>query len=190
MNGRNGPETDRRLDELTSRLDAAAARIIDLENRAQQASERQDASDARQDAYDTRADASDARQDAGDQRAAEHETRMTSIEERLDIDREIILQLQADGLVSREHATNLEAALGSSRLIGAAVGIIMAFYGVPETNAFAILRQASMDTNRKLRVVAEDVVETGALPEAPEPSRPHRLGETLASIEERLGSHG
>ena len=66
----------------------------------------------------------------------------------------------------------------------------MAFYGIPETNAFAILRQASMDTNRKLRVVAEDVVETGALPEAPEPSRPHRLGETLASIEERLGSHG
>ena len=32
MNGRNGPETDRRLDELTSRLDAAAARILDLEN--------------------------------------------------------------------------------------------------------------------------------------------------------------
>jgi AmiR/NasT family two-component response regulator len=47
-------------------------------------------------------------------------------------------------------------------MIGAAVGIIMAFYGVTESAAFQMLKKTSMDRNVKLRAVAEEVVLTGS----------------------------
>ena len=57
-----------------------------------------------------------------------------------------------------QHAANLEVALHSSRTIGAAIGILMARHNVYEAEAFQMLRRASMDTNRKLREVADEVV--------------------------------
>lgn len=75
----------------------------------------------------------------------------------------LIAELQSDGVVAREQAANLEVALRTSRTIGAAIGILMAQHNVSEEDAFAMLRQASMATNRKLRDLAEDVVFTGGL---------------------------
>jgi hypothetical protein len=58
---------------------------------------------------------------------------------------------------------HLEAALASSRRIGAAVGILMATYKVPEHEAFDMLVAVSQHHHRKLRDLADDVVATGSL---------------------------
>lgn len=59
---------------------------------------------------------------------------------------------------------NLSTALTTSRQIGAAVGILMSLHRITEDAAFALLRDVSQHTNRKLRDVADDVTLTGALP--------------------------
>lgn len=61
-------------------------------------------------------------------------------------------------------AADLAAALASSRVIGAAVGILMSAYKVTSDDAFAMLRQSSQRLNRKLREIADEVTQTGALP--------------------------
>jgi ANTAR domain/GAF domain len=64
----------------------------------------------------------------------------------------------------REQRLNLERALDSSRGIGAAIGILMARRLVTREQAFQLLQTASQHNNRKLRQVAEDVLDTGDLP--------------------------
>jgi hypothetical protein len=64
-------------------------------------------------------------------------------------------------------ASNLERALQTSREIGTAMGILMALHQVTREQAFDLLRIASQRTHRKLRDVAEVVVETGAVPSSP-----------------------
>ena len=65
----------------------------------------------------------------------------------------------------REHDhENLTQALKSSRHISTAVGILMATHHLSSEDAFALLRQASMDLNRKLAAVADEVNLTGELP--------------------------
>jgi ANTAR domain/GAF domain len=64
----------------------------------------------------------------------------------------------------RDKAINLERALESSREIGTAVGILMARQLCTYDQAFDMLRAASQHTQRKLRDIARDVRETGALP--------------------------
>lgn len=59
---------------------------------------------------------------------------------------------------------NLTAALETSRQIGTAVGIVMASHRVTGDEAFALLRRASMDLNRKLHDVAQEVELTGWVP--------------------------
>jgi AmiR/NasT family two-component response regulator len=49
----------------------------------------------------------------------------------------------------------------------AAIGIIMANRRVDERQAFDVLRRASSTSNRKLRLIAEDVVLTGAVEDLP-----------------------
>jgi hypothetical protein len=60
-------------------------------------------------------------------------------------------------------ATNLEEALATNREIGQAIGILMATDHVTAEQAFEQLRTASQHTHRKLREIAADVAETGAL---------------------------
>ncbi len=60
-------------------------------------------------------------------------------------------------------ADNLQRALGSNRVIGTALGILMAHERISADEAFVRLREASQASNRKLRDVADDVVFTGAL---------------------------
>lgn len=83
------------------------------------------------------------------------------VEASCDEDRELIIDLRDEVRRSAERATNLEAALRTSRMIGAAVGIVMALRGVTESGGFEVLKKASQDSNRKLHVLAEEIVMTG-----------------------------
>jgi GAF domain-containing protein len=65
---------------------------------------------------------------------------------------------------SRRRCVELEQALGSSREIGMAMGVLMASLGVVSDQAFDMLRRASRRHSRKVREIAADVVETGQLP--------------------------
>ena len=99
--------------------------------------------------------------DALQGRAADDHRRIDELEERADVDTQLIAELRADGTITRAHAANLEEALRTSRKIGAAIGIVMADRRVTEDDAFAILRKASQDGNRKVRLIAEEIVATG-----------------------------
>ena len=62
-----------------------------------------------------------------------------------------------------DRVKHLERALDSNRIIGTALGILMATQKISSEDAFICLKQASQRTNRKLREIAEDVIYTGAL---------------------------
>lgn len=116
------------------------------------------------DTLGTRADESDIRADAAEARADAAEVRTDNIEARVRIDHDLIIDLQAEGILSREHALQLEEALKSSRVIGTAIGVIMASRDVGEDDAFTVLKVASQNSNRKLREVATDLVNSAHLP--------------------------
>ena len=68
------------------------------------------------------------------------------------------------GAATRSNNDHLRQALESNRDIGAAIGILMGTKLVTKEQAFDLLRIASQHTHRKLREVALDVIDTGALP--------------------------
>lgn len=72
------------------------------------------------------------------------------------------LVLEAD--LRQQDVRHLHEALDTSRLIGTAVGVLMATHKLSRDAAFEVLRRASMDLNTKLRDVAEHVELTGVLP--------------------------
>jgi len=79
----------------------------------------------------------------------------------------VIIPLAALAVEShlREHDhKHLSQALESSRHISTAVGIVMTTNRLSSEDAFALLRKTSMDLNRKLAHVAEEVNLTGTLP--------------------------
>ena len=59
---------------------------------------------------------------------------------------------------------NLETALASRDVIGQAQGILMERERITADQAFSLLRRSSQHLNRKLRAVAQDIVETGTIP--------------------------
>ena len=59
---------------------------------------------------------------------------------------------------------HLRTALDSNRVIGAAVGVLMATHRLPYQQAFELLIKKSQDTNTKLVAVADTVLYTGTLP--------------------------
>ena len=63
-----------------------------------------------------------------------------------------------------EEVEQLRAALVSNRRISMAMGILMRDRNVDEDQAFAYLRRVSQHSNRKLREIAEDVIEYRRLP--------------------------
>ncbi|HYN68118.1 MAG TPA: GAF and ANTAR domain-containing protein [Ornithinibacter sp.] len=65
--------------------------------------------------------------------------------------------------LAREKADNLLKALESNREIGVAMGILMHRHRLDRDQAFAVLRVASQDSNRKLADVASEVADTGIL---------------------------
>ena len=66
-----------------------------------------------------------------------------------------------------DRAKHMEAALDSSRDIGAAQGILMERYKVTRNEAFGLLSVVSQRSNRKLRDIALELVETGQVPLPP-----------------------
>jgi len=105
-------------------------------------------------------------------RADAAELRADVLEAQAMADRDMIADLQRDGVLSKEHALQMEQALKSSRTIGAAVGIIMASRQLSEREAFDVLRKASEGSNRKLRdLAAELVASLGPAGAVSEPAR-------------------
>lgn len=74
-------------------------------------------------------------------------------------------------LAARSHeeeerrAINLQAALATREVIGQAQGILMERERITADQAFDILRRASQHLNRKLRDVAQNLVDTGERPD-------------------------
>jgi len=62
---------------------------------------------------------------------------------------------------ARDVAENLQAALESRAVIDQAKGILMERYKLTADQSFQLLAQVSMNGNRKLRAVAEELVRTG-----------------------------
>jgi hypothetical protein len=94
---------------------------------------------------------------------ADLERRADDLEVQAGIDRELIIDLQADGLVHAEQTANLEQALKSSRTIGAAIGLLMGSRNLDEDRAFAVLKQVSRNSNRKMRELAAELVQNASL---------------------------
>lgn len=140
-------ESRRLLEEMNAQIDVNRADIDDLL--------------AFRDEADRRADDGDRRADESSAQAEEDRRRIADLETRVAIDRELVAELHADGMISQEHIAHLEEALRSSRTIGAAMGIIMAARSLTEQEAFDVLKKASSLENRKLRHVAEELVLTG-----------------------------
>jgi GAF domain-containing protein len=67
-------------------------------------------------------------------------------------------------LARAQHEQTLLQAIDSRHHIGQAQGILMERYGLTADQAFAVLRRYSQERNRKLRLVAEDVVANRRLP--------------------------
>jgi hypothetical protein len=59
----------------------------------------------------------------------------------------------------RRSASTLRAGLASNREIGKAVGLLMAYHGISDEEAFAMLRRSSQHLNVKLAEVAQRVVD-------------------------------
>jgi hypothetical protein len=101
------------------------------------------------------------------------------------IDTATILAAHASSLVALNEAvgqaSNLEAALESSRTIGVALGVLMSARKVTQEQAFTLLRVASQNLHRKLRAVAAEVVETGTLPDLPVRTPPRCENQTGTS---------
>lgn len=79
------------------------------------------------------------------------------------VDQGIILASFASVAISavreREQVETLAKGLASNREIGKAVGLMMAFHKIPDTQAFDLLRRASQDMNLKLTEVARQVID-------------------------------
>lgn len=149
----NDVDWRRESEELRAQLEAMRAEIDALRSRA--------------DAANHRADTANHRADASEARAEYERLRVDMLEVRVDVDQQMIGELQADGLVNEDQIANLTEALRGSRKIGAAIGILMANRRVDEERAYASLMLASQHSNRKVRVLAEEVVRTGDVSDLP-----------------------
>ncbi len=69
--------------------------------------------------------------------------------------------------VAQTRADQIRGALESNRLVGTAIGVVMATYQLTAQQAFRLLTMASQNTNSKLRDIAAVVVDSGALPYRP-----------------------
>ena len=67
-------------------------------------------------------------------------------------------------LANLRHEETLWEAIDSRHQVGMAQGILMERYKLSADQAFAVMRRYSQEQNRKLRVLAEDIVEKRALP--------------------------
>lgn len=69
-------------------------------------------------------------------------------------------------LAAAQEVENLEKALGGRTVIGQATGILMERFELAPDRAFAVLSRLSQERNVRLRQLAEEIVQTRALPKA------------------------
>ena len=79
----------------------------------------------------------------------------------MDIDRQFIAVLRAEGVLEEKPDADVEIALNRFRRVGAALGILMVACDVGDASAVAMLRTASQRTNRSMRELADEIVATG-----------------------------
>jgi GAF domain-containing protein len=78
---------------------------------------------------------------------------------------------------ARSRAENLQIALDNRAVIDQAKGILMERHRLTPDQAFQLLARRSMDSNRKVRDVAEHLVHTGELPATPPGGRNRPAGD-------------
>jgi hypothetical protein len=139
-------EPERMQESQQEQIDALSSQVADTQ--------------ADLDALQTRVDTTDKRAGTSEHVAYAETRRVDQLEERVDVHEALIAALQADGSLKQDQAAHFEQALRSSRIIGAAIGIVMAKADVSDVEAFRALTRASQDTNRKLRAIAGEVVRT------------------------------
>jgi uncharacterized coiled-coil DUF342 family protein len=91
-------------------------------------------------------------------RADSAEQRADRMEAEAQLEREMLAELHAEGVVAQEHAEQMEQALRSSRIIGAAMGMIMESRHLDQHEAFDVLVKASEGSNRRLYDIASLLV--------------------------------
>ncbi|MFC9690901.1 ANTAR domain-containing protein [Kribbella sp. NPDC056951] len=67
-------------------------------------------------------------------------------------------------VATTRHEQQLAHAVDARKLVGQAMGILMERYDLDADRAFEVLRRYSQDTNRKLRDVAQELINTRNLP--------------------------
>jgi len=75
----------------------------------------------------------------------------------------LALAIARDRAAEQGRIDNLENALTSREVIGQAQGILMERERISADQAFQLLRRSSQHLNRKLRTVAQDIVDTGTI---------------------------
>ena len=76
----------------------------------------------------------------------------------------ILARHAAVAISSARKEANLTTAVDARKLIGQAMGILMERYNLDSDRAFEVLRRYSQNANRKLRDVAQDLIDTRKLP--------------------------
>ncbi|WP_411283591.1 ANTAR domain-containing protein [Lapillicoccus sp.] len=72
--------------------------------------------------------------------------------------------LKIETAADHELGEHLQSALRVNRRIGVAIGLVMAQLGFTDEEAIQALRHSSMDANRKLVDVAEDIISASQAP--------------------------
>ncbi|MDP9443100.1 MAG: GAF and ANTAR domain-containing protein [Actinomycetota bacterium] len=93
---------------------------------------------------------------SGEPRRYEHEELMTA---------QVLGAHTSVAVAAARHELDLWRAVDSRHLIGQAQGILMERFNLGADQAFAVLRRYSQHHNRKLRVVAQELIETRRLPD-------------------------
>jgi GAF domain-containing protein len=70
----------------------------------------------------------------------------------------------AVALANSQHVENMDIALQGRTIIGQAEGILMERFSLTSTQAFRVLTRLSQTNNLKLRVIADQIVDTRVLP--------------------------
>jgi hypothetical protein len=77
---------------------------------------------------------------------------------------DILARHASVALANARRDESMARAVDARKVVGQAMGILMERYGIDGDQAFAVLKRYSQDTNTKLRDVAQELIDTRALP--------------------------
>ncbi|WP_020389276.1 GAF and ANTAR domain-containing protein [Kribbella catacumbae] len=80
------------------------------------------------------------------------------------------LDVEALAAAAQREADTLQGGIDTNRQIGQALGLLMERYQIDADRAFEVLKRYSQDSNRKLVIVAEELILTRELPPDPQAS--------------------